>query len=107
MGLQIDRLRTCREQRGLSQRELARLCGFSATRIYGYESGQNDPTSNALALMAQQLEVSSDFLLGMTDDPHGHAGDGTITDDERAMLDIFRRDGWTGVIHLGAERLSK
>lgn len=107
MGLQIDRLQALREQRGLSQRELARLCGLSATQIHKYESGQNDPTSNNLVIIAERLHVSSDFLLGMTNDPHGHAGDGTLTDDERVMLQIYRRDGWPGVIRLGAERLTK
>jgi transcriptional regulator with XRE-family HTH domain len=107
MGLRIERLRILREQKGLSQRELARLCGLSATQIYKYENNQSDPTSTSLTMMADQLDVSTDYLLGRTDDPRGHMGDGQVSDEERTMIEIFRREGWPGVIRLGGERLSR
>jgi len=107
MILRIDRLRTIREQRGLSQRELARLCGIGETQINKYETGLSDPNVESLKLMAKELYVSTDYLLGITDDPRGHFGDGQLDEDERIIVNTYRRDGWTGVIHLGAERLSK
>lgn len=39
----MDRLREVRESRNISQRELARRCGFSPAQIYRYESGDNEP----------------------------------------------------------------
>ncbi len=107
MILRIDRLRTIREQRGLSQRELARLCGIGETQINKYETGLSDPNVESLKLMAKELYVSTDYLLGITDDPRGHFGDGQLDEDERIIVNTYRRDGWPGVIHLGAERLSK
>jgi len=106
MGLQVQRLRILREQRGLSQRELARLCGLSATQIHKYENNQSDPTSSNLANIAEVLVVSSDYLLGKTDEPRGHFGDGQLDEDERTMLNTYRREGWQGVARLSVEHLS-
>ena len=107
IGLRVDRLRERRGQMGLSQRELARRCGFSDALIRRYEIGASDPTGYSLKVLAGQLDVSADYLLGMTDDPRGHVGYNQIKDDERIVLDTYRRDGWPGVFRLGAERISK
>jgi hypothetical protein len=75
--------------------------------IQKYETGVNDPTSYTLKLIAEQLEVSVDYLLGMTDDPRIQVREPSLDDAERAMLEIYRREGWSGIIRLAAERLSK
>lgn len=103
----IDRLRTIREQRGVSQRELARLCKLAETLVFKYESGISAPNVESLKLMAENLEVSTDYLLGITDDPRGHFGDGIVNDEEKIMLDTFRREGWPGVIRLGAGKITR
>ncbi len=106
-GLQIDRLRTFREQKGWSQRELARRSGLGLSQIHNYEAGKSDPSSSNLKSMADSLDVSTDFLLGRTDDPRGHMGDGVLTSDENLVLNTFRHDGWTGIARLGVERIAK
>jgi len=107
MTLRADRIRTLREQRGWSQRELAHLCGLGDTQIFKYENGHSDPSSTNLGLIADQLGVSVDFLLDRTDDPRGHFDDGNLNADEHDVLAIYRRDGWPGVAHLSIERLAK
>ncbi|MHB8629413.1 MAG: helix-turn-helix domain-containing protein [Aggregatilineales bacterium] len=107
MTLRTDRLRTLREQHGWSQRELARFCGLGTTQIFKYENGYSDPSSTNLELIATQLNVSVDFLLGRTDNPRSYLGDEVISGDERIMIDVFRREGWSGVARLSVERLSK
>ncbi len=105
--LRVDRLRELREQHGWSQRELARLCGFGEAQVRKYESGQTDPSATYLKLIANRLNVSTDYLLGITDNPHVQMSGGDLSEDELAMVDVFRRDGWTGVIRLAADRLAK
>ncbi len=104
MALRPDRLQALREQRGLSQRELARLCGLSFTQIHKYENNQTDPTSVSLTLMAEHLGVSTDYLLGLTDDPRGHVGDDTLDKDEQSLLNTYRREGWPGVASLSVDK---
>jgi transcriptional regulator with XRE-family HTH domain len=107
IALRIDRLKSLREQRRLSQRELARLCGLGETQINKYENGLSDPSSTNLMLIARQLDVSTDFLLGVSDDPHVQVREPGLNVEEHQMLETFRREGWPGVFRLGAERLSK
>lgn len=107
IGFRPERLKYVREQRNLSQSELARQCGFSLGLISKYEFGENDPGGYFIKILAEQLEVSADYLLGITDDPQGHLGDGNMTVEEREILNTFRREGWPGVFRFGAERLAK
>ena len=106
MGLKPDRLQTLRMQRGLSQRELARLAGIGETQIHKYEKGESDPSAKNLALIADQLNVSSDYLLGRTDMPNGLLGDMTFSDEELTIIDAFRRERWRGITRIVAENMS-
>ncbi len=107
IGLRLDRLRLIREMRGLTQRELARQCNLSSSMIQKYETGINDPTSSILKIMAEQLDVSVDYLLGLTDDPQIHVREPSLDDNERTMLEVYRLEGWSGVIRFAAERLPR
>jgi len=75
--------------------------------IAKYESGTNDPSAKHLSVMADLFGVSSDYLLGRSDDPSGH---GIIlpelTEEERALVATYRQSGWLGITHLGADRLA-
>jgi len=107
MTLLIDRLRTLREQRGWSQRELARLCKIGESLIRKYESGLSEPSTTSLKLIAEALDVSADYLIGLVDEPRGHLGDGQINADEKIVIDMLRQEGWVGLARLSVERLSK
>jgi transcriptional regulator with XRE-family HTH domain len=101
------RLRQIRENKGYSQRELGRLCNLGANQINRYENGISDPTIHTLKSIADQLEVSTDYLLGVSDDPIVQVREPALNRDERAIVEVYRREGWPGVIRLGAERISK
>lgn len=105
--LRIDRMREMRERLGWSQRELSRRCGLNETLINRYESGMSDPSATNVKLIAEALGISADYLLGLSDEPRGQVGDGQLTDDERAVLDAYRRNGWAGLARLLAEALEK
>lgn len=87
-ALRADRLRMWREKHGWSQRELARLCGLGEAQVNKYENGQTDPSAKYLKAIAEKLGVSTDYLLGLTDSPHGQLGD-TLKAEERRLLDAL------------------
>jgi len=58
-----ERLRTLREERQLSQHELAELVGVHFGQISRYERGAILPSVETVALLAQALRVSADALL--------------------------------------------
>jgi transcriptional regulator with XRE-family HTH domain len=81
------------------------MCGFEETLINKYERSEADPTSSSLKLIAQNLDVSVDYLVGLTDNPKGLSGNDDLNEDEQAVLYALRRDGWRGVARVLADRL--
>lgn len=59
------RIRLARESVGLTQEKLAETIGVSRTAISRWESGEIDPTIEHLIDLAQALNVSADYLLGI------------------------------------------
>lgn len=63
-----NRIAEIRRQRGLNQDELAELSTISRISIARYETGKFEPGAKALARIADALEVSTDVLLGRTEE---------------------------------------
>jgi transcriptional regulator with XRE-family HTH domain len=107
LTLRGDRIREKREERGLTQRELARLCGFGINQITRYEIGLSQPTAEHLKIISEQLGVSADYLLGLTTNERGQLGDTTLSEQERDVLEVLRHEGWLGLIRFCTERMAK
>ena len=61
-------LREIREEKGISQKELAGKLGVSPTNIYNYEVGRTEPSIEMLIAISKALEVSVDYLIGNSED---------------------------------------
>ena len=64
-----ERLRAVRNGRGLSQRELGRRAGVTNPAIARFEMGRQLPTIETVRRLSGALKTTTDYLLGMTDDP--------------------------------------
>lgn len=62
------RLRETREMRKHSQAALGRLAGCGQEKISSYETGRSRPQYQTLVHLADALQVSTDYLLGRTDE---------------------------------------
>lgn len=60
-----ERLKELRNEKGLTQREVARLLEISTTCYSGYEQGYREPDFKTLIKLCEFYEVSSDYLLGL------------------------------------------
>jgi transcriptional regulator with XRE-family HTH domain len=58
------RLRWVRKFRGVSQQKLAEQTNTSARTLCRWEHGECEPPASVLAIIADALHVSADFLLG-------------------------------------------
>jgi transcriptional regulator with XRE-family HTH domain len=58
-----ERLAALRKERGLTQLALAELVEMHISQIRRYESGQSQPTLDAIRKLARALSVSADMLL--------------------------------------------
>ena len=61
-----------RKSRKVSQTRLAKVLGYGYTAIANYESGRNEPSLGDLRRIADFFDVSTDYLLGRTDDQYSH-----------------------------------
>lgn len=61
------RLKYLRIERNLTQRELADLLFLERSTIAGYETKNKEPDLNTVIKIATILEVSTDYLLGLSD----------------------------------------
>ncbi len=62
-----QRLRDLREDRDLTQLDIAALLNVSQTTYSRYESGVLDIPSISLIMLADHYKVSVDYILGRTD----------------------------------------
>ena len=53
--------------RGITQRDFAKLCHMNETTLSKYISGQRKPRADTIIIMAYQLGITSDELLGMNE----------------------------------------
>jgi transcriptional regulator with XRE-family HTH domain len=63
------RIKAARELRGLSQRELSERAKMPVSSISHLETGSRSPSFDTLRRLATALEVTTDYLLGLVNDP--------------------------------------
>ncbi|MDH7578510.1 MAG: helix-turn-helix domain-containing protein [Bacillota bacterium] len=63
------RIKALREEKDLTQEELAERIQISRSALANYESGLREPKGDILKRFAKALDTTTDYLLGETDDP--------------------------------------
>jgi transcriptional regulator with XRE-family HTH domain len=69
MKIYSERIRQLRRAKDLSQEELAHLAGTSQRQISKYETGENEPTVHVLIALADALDTTTDYLVGLNENP--------------------------------------
>ena len=60
-----DRIKGLREQRGLTQTELAKLLGITRSSVNAWEMGISIPSTQYIVELSLIFKVSTDYLLGV------------------------------------------
>ncbi len=68
MSVFSERVKKLRKAKKQSQNEVGKALGKSRESISKYELGEREPDPNVIALLAKHFNVSSDYMLGITDD---------------------------------------
>lgn len=96
-----DRLRDERQKAGISQRELARRLGLSASMISQLESGLSKPSVGTLYAIVTELNLSLDKVIrgeGYDDGPQDISQDDTLSPlvhpEERQVIDLDSGVRW-------------
>lgn len=69
-----ERLRAARDYRGLSQGGLAQKAGMQPSAISHFETGTRKPSFDNLRILADALDVTTDYLLGRVEEFKALAG---------------------------------
>ena len=73
-----NRLKQLRKQAKLQQKELGEQIGLSANAISMMETGNRETSFEKLVMLAEYFHVSTDYLLGVTDDPAWRGSSGEM-----------------------------
>ncbi|MFP5521241.1 helix-turn-helix domain-containing protein [Peptococcus simiae] len=65
-----ERLKSLRREAGLTQADMARKMGITASAYGFWEQGRNEPDLKSATKLAEIFDVSTDYLLGRTNDRH-------------------------------------
>jgi transcriptional regulator with XRE-family HTH domain len=60
------RVKIARIERDISQHQLAELTGLRQSHVSLIENDRHDPSASAVRALAQALDVSTDYLLGLS-----------------------------------------
>ncbi len=63
-----DRIKYICDQRGLTQRELARRVNVTEVSMSRYINGFREPKAHVIVDIANALDITTDYILGRTDE---------------------------------------
>lgn len=78
------RIRKYRQERGISQKQLAKIIDVSNGRVSNWEQGLNRPDADMLAGLCEALRVSPSLLLGV------RLSEDELDDTERKIIRAYR-----------------
>lgn len=89
-----ERLKQARKRRKMSQLMLSEKLGTKQTTVSGWENDGNEPAYEMLVCISKALGVTTDYLLGITDNPLSLVRNDTpyaqVTPFEKEILAAFR-----------------
>lgn len=60
-----EKIKLLRENKGMTQSELARILGLSRSGVNAWEMGLSIPSTQYVVALAKTFNVSTDYLLGL------------------------------------------
>ena len=82
-----ERIKILQEEQGVSNKVIAELLHVADNTVSGYVRDKSEMTFESLMKIAGLFHVTTDYLLGLTDDPNPPY---PVSTGERAMLESFR-----------------
>lgn len=102
-----QRFRQAREKQGYTRKDVVSLTSVGKTTIVRYEDDEIGNVSfENLTELANLYKVSTDYLLGITDDPRTYQ-DADLTPDEQELLEAYRRGDATKIMQLTVAKVPK
>jgi HTH-type transcriptional regulator, competence development regulator len=94
------RLRFLRKKRNMTQKDLADAFNLSESTIGMYERDEREPSFEFVRQLADFFNVTTDYLLGRTDLPHGYTAE-IKTEEENTLAKINQLIKEYGIEQMG------
>lgn len=88
----------------MTQQELARLCDLGPNQISRYENGLTEPSAAVVGRLAYELDVSIDYLMGLSDVPQSAAYEG-LSREQRKLIEAYEMGDNLTLLELVTARL--
>lgn len=90
-----ERLKALREQHDLEQKDMGKKLNITASAYGFYEQGRNEPSLETLVEIAKIFQVSTDYLLGLSNTEklpvnYSISKDLTLSESELEVIRIMR-----------------
>lgn len=85
------KIKELREESSYTQRTLAKKLNISSSTLAMYETGKRDPDTATLARIAEFFQVSTDYLLGLSELRAQPADSTNLSQDEIELLHYYRK----------------
>ena len=79
-----------RYKKGITQSDLAKQLGVTKGTVGMWETNKRTPTLDKLLLLCEYFDVTSDYLLGLSDQPKPSPEKENTDDTTNDMLKIFK-----------------
>lgn len=89
--MRADRLKSYRVKRDFTQEQLALELNTDKKQINRWEKGESAPSAGKLADLSRVLNVSVDYLLGISDNPVPSVQLNKLSEDEIEVISAMRR----------------
>ena len=87
------KLKAIRQEKGLTQKQLADILDLAPASVSAYETGGNYPSADIIIKICKYFNISADYLLGLSDKKEFNMTD--LTDEQykaiTAIITQFRR----------------
>lgn len=100
-----DRLQKARNQTGKTQEELAEELGISQRQYSRYETGTTEPSGHIIRQLAIRLDVTTDYLFGLSESPNDHMSFESLSADEQRLILAYRNRNAGAVLSIVGDRL--
>lgn len=84
-----QRIKALREDLDLSQKELAANVNITEATLSRYENDLREPKVSIIVRLAKELNTTSDFLLGLSENPYYDKNQTTLGLGEIKLLKLF------------------
>lgn len=84
-------MRQRRQALHYTQKRLAGELGVAYQQLARWESDNANPTTETLVQLSQALNCTTDWLLGLVDELTAHVQERELSDDERRLVEMYRR----------------